>query len=787
MSAGERFLVTGLVQGVGFRPTVWRLAHSLALAGQVYNNAAGVVIELWGSVEARERFIRLLYEQKPPLARIDNVARQAINEPAPGGLFRIAESREGVMQTGVAPDAAICAACARETLNTPNTFNTSGRRSGYPFTNCTHCGPRLSIVAAVPYDRGNTSMVQFPLCRDCRSEYEDPADRRFHAQPIACPTCGPRVWLEDSQGKVELSSIGDPSAIAVQDTIAAAVEVLRSGAIIAIKGIGGFHLACDSGNPKAIALLRERKQRPSKPFALMAADIAQVRDYCELSVAEEELLTSPQAPVVLLKSLHRLPESLAPELDTLGFMLPYSPLHLLLMQGLGRPLVMTSGNTSGAPQCIDNREARNQLAKLADFWLMHDRKILNRVDDSLVRLMMAVPQLLRRARGYAPASLRLPAGFATAPEILALGGELKNTFCLLKNGEAVLSQYIGDLEQAPAFDAYQDSIERYLALFNAKPRQLVADLHPEYLSGKYADERGRRDGLSVMRVQHHHAHLAACMADNDLPLDHPAVLGIVLDGLGWGEDGSVWGGEFMLLDYRNYQRLGSLQPVPLLGGGQAIRHPWRNCFAQIDTTLGWNQCRSEFDGLELLDFLQEKPLTTLQQMVKQGINSPYSSSCGRLFDAVAAALGVCREGISYEGQAAIELEALSDTAATVAGYPFGILRKNGLLQLDQAPLWRALLLDLQSGECHAKMSYRFHQGLAVALVEMVEKLWTPESPRILLLSGGVFQNKVLLESVGRLAGERGFRVLCHHRVPANDGGLSLGQAVVAAARALDSD
>lgn len=774
---GERVLVTGLVQGVGFRPTVWRLAHSLVLAGQVYNNASGVVIELWGRAEARELFIRLLYEQKPRLARIDNVVRQPVNEPAPGGSFRITESRDGLMQTGVAPDAAVCTACARETLNTSNA---GGRRSGYPFTNCTHCGPRLSIVAAVPYDRGNTSMAQFPLCGDCRNEYEDPADRRFHAQPIACPSCGPRIWLEDSQGEIELSSIG------AEDTITAVVAALRKGAIIAIKGIGGFHLACDSGNPKAIALLRQRKQRPDKPFALMAADIIQIRDYSELDEAEIALLTSAQAPIVLLKSRHRLPEELAPGLDTLGFMLPYSPLHLLLMRELEHPLVMTSGNAPGAPQCIDNQEAREKLGNLADFWLMHDRKILNRVDDSVVRLMMGDRQLLRRARGYAPASLTLPPGFAAAPDILALGGELKSTFCLLKNGAAVLSQYIGDLEQAPTFDTYQNTIERYITLFAVRPRQLVADMHPEYLSSQYARERSCRDDVPLVRVQHHHAHLAACMADNNLPLDHPAVLGIVLDGLGWGEDGSAWGGEVMLLDYRNYKRLGSLQPMPLPGGSQAIRHPWRSCFAQIDMTLGWDQCRAEFDALELLDFLQEKPLTLLQQMVEQGINSPYSSSCGRLFDAVAAALGLCRERVSYEGQAAIELEALSDTATTGAGYAFSTCHKKGLLQLDQASLWKALLQDLQHGECHAKISYRFHQGLAVALVEMVEALWTPDNPRILLLSGGVFQNKILLELVVRLADERGFRVLCHHRVPANDGGLSLGQAVVAAARALDS-
>lgn len=778
--SGERLRISGVVQGVGFRPTVWRVARELGLAGRVCNDGAGVLIELWGTPEERESFIQQLKADKPPLAQIDTIAREPLKGPAKGGEFQIEASEGGEVRTGVAADAAVCASCAEETLNPQS------RRYRYSFTNCTHCGPRLSIVSAIPYDRRHTSMAQFPLCDDCAREYADPADRRFHAQPIACAACGPQVWLQDrQQQRIDAG---------FDDAVAVAIKAMRQGAILAVKGIGGFHLACDATNVEALKRLRERKQRPAKPFALMAADVAMIRRYCDVSEQEDALLRSSQAPIVLLKqhkqgqeekSQNALSDLLAPGLDTLGFMLPYSPLHLLLVKDFDGPLVLTSGNPRGQPQCTDNDDACQKLSDVADIWLLHNRAILNRVDDSVVWIAAGQPQLLRRARGYAPTPIKLPPGFSMAPEILALGGELKSTVCLLKRGEAVLSQYIGDLEDAVTFEDYQQTIDRYIRLFESKPQQLVADMHPEYLSTKHGVAWSQRDNLPLMQAQHHHAHVAACMADNGLPLEHSPVLGVVFDGLGWGEDGTVWGGEFLHVDYRAYRRLGSLCPVPLPGGTQAIRQPWRNTFAQIDATFGWAACREQFSDLSVVKFLQQQPLDTLQRMIERRINSPLTSSCGRLFDAVAAALNICGESISYEGQAAIELESCCVDLAAVDGYKFALEQRDGLLQLNPSPLWRALFDDLVRDEDIAVMAARFHAGLAAAVVAAVEALQAQfrVKPSI-ALSGGVFQNRTLLETVSCQLDRKGYRVLCHRQVPANDGGLALGQAVVAAARRL---
>lgn len=773
LTDGESIRVSGLVQGVGFRPTVWRIARQLNLVGSVYNDASGVVIHLWGSRDLRQRFIKLLQLEKPPLARIEQVTSQPLSEPRPSGLFEITDSRGGINQTSIASDAAVCQACIDETLDP------TSRRYRYPFTNCTHCGPRLSIVRTIPYDRANTSMDKFPLCKDCLQEYHDPGDRRFHAQPIACPTCGPRIWLEDRNGS-EL----DPYHFNAKDVIAAAVIAIRRGEIIAIKGIGGFHLVCDADNYEAIARLRARKNRPEKPFALMARDLSVVQQHCYVDEAEASVLSSPEAPIVLLKNRHLLPSILAPALTTLGFMLPYSPLHMLLLESLDNPLVMTSGNPQGSPQCIDNEDARNKLQSLADFWLMNDRDIVNRVDDSVVRFINQQPQILRRARGYAPAPVKLPKGFEQTPEVLALGGELKNTLCLVKNGQAILSQYIGDLEQPSALNTFEQTINQYLNLFDATPTMLAADLHPEYLSTKHAEQLAIDLSLPVERVQHHHAHMASCMADNGVELNSPPMLGIILDGLGWGEDNTIWGGEILLADYQDYQRMGCLKPVPLLGGTQAIRQPWRNCFAQLETTLGCGQFIEQYADLELISFLKKQPLNTLLCMIKLGINSPLSSSCGRLFDGVAAALGICRDGISYEGQAAIELEALADSITDDIGYTFDFESVNGVLQLSCRSLWQALLLDLQTDIAKKEIATRFHHGLANALITTIKQLWIDKYPRTVVLSGGVFQNKILLERVTQQLILADFEVLQHRQVPSNDGGLALGQAVVASARKL---
>ncbi len=778
--AAESIRARGLVQGVGFRPTVWRLAQGLGLAGDVCNDGEGALIRLWGPAADLDAFCAALHAQCPPLARIDVLERGPLAGAPPTDGFRIVASAAGAVRTGVVPDAATCAACAAEVADPAN------RRYRYPFTNCTHCGPRLSIVRAIPYDRANTSMDAFPLCAACAAEYADPADRRFHAQPNACPVCGPRVWLQDAAGQAM-----DPAGLGARDACEAASRLLAQGRILAIKGIGGFHLACDASNGVAVAELRRRKRRYAKPFALMARDLAVIRRYGAPDAAETALLTGPAAPVVLLEATgpEAVAAAVAPGQTTLGFMLPYSPLHLLLLADWDRPLVMTSGNLSDEPQCTDNGEAGQRLAGLADAYLLHDRAIVNRVDDSVVRVMDGAPRLLRRARGLAPAPIPLPPGFERAPPTLALGGELKATICLVKDGQAILSQHLGDLEEVTTALDYQRTIGLYLDLFGLEPRLLALDRHPGYRSTQIGQDWAARDGLDLMEVQHHQAHIAAVLADNAWPLDGGPVLGLALDGLGYGDDGTVWGGELLLADYRGFRRLGSLRPVPLPGGAKAMVEPWRNTYAQLAAVPGWEEVRSRWPDLDITRFLAAQPLGVLDTLMARGLNSPMSSSCGRLFDAVAAALGICREGISYEGQAAIELEASArpHLAGCGPGYGFDSVDGPAGLVLDPGPIWPALLGDLAGGGPVGVLAARFHLGLAAALVAATRRLADREGLTTCALSGGVFQNRTLFEAVAAGLRAEGLMVLAHRQVPANDGGLSLGQAVVAAARFLAGD
>ncbi len=774
---GEAIRVRGLVQGVGFRPTVWRLARDCGLAGDVRNDAEGVLIQVWGDLEARRRFIWRLGREAPPLSRIDALERAPLPGGAPGEQFRIIGSQTGAVRTGVVPDAATCGDCLHEVLDT------SDRRSGYAFTNCTHCGPRLSIVRRIPYDRGNTSMSKFDMCPACRSEYDNPADRRFHAQPNACQDCGPRLWLERAPG-VRVSIDGDP--------IEVTRHLLQSGYIVALKGIGGFHLACDATNPQTVAQLRARKQRWDKPFALMARDEDVVRRYCHLTQPEAALLRSSAAPIVLLSASgrERLAEAVAPGQRCLGFMLPYSPLHHLIMAGLDAPIVLTSGNRSEEPQCIGNDDSRERLAGIADVFLLHDRDIVNRVDDSVIRLIAGAPAVVRRARGYAPTSLRLPRGFGAAPPVLGCGGELKNTFCLLKDGSAILSQHLGDLENAAANAAYRETLDLYLELFGHQPRVVAIDAHPEYLPSKFGRERAAGGGgCRLVTVQHHHAHLAACLAENGVALDTDQVVGLALDGIGYGDDGTLWGGEFLLVDYRGYRRLGALASVPMPGGTRAIREPWRMAYAHLTRSCEWSRVESEYGDLPFFRALTDKPLRTLSGMMASGFNSPMTSSCGRLFDAVAAVVGL-RQTVSYEAQAAIELEAAVDAdALSDEGYPFALTIGDALPRVDARPMWEALLQDLHAGSPIGSVAARFHTGLAAALVRMLDHLatrlrgaWTGR----IALSGGVFQNAILSEALIQRLEAKGLEVLRHSQVPANDGGLSLGQAAIAAARAVES-
>lgn len=770
---GQHIRVTGVVQGVGFRPFVWRLARECGIDGSVCNDAGGVSIQAWGSCESLAHFARCLQTEPPPLARIEAVECTVLDAAPPAeSAFRITGSRTGKVRTGVAADAATCCECLAEVLNPAD------RRYRYPFTNCTHCGPRLSIVRAIPYDRANTSMAAFDMCPACQAEYEDPANRRFHAQPNACPVCGPRLWLEDGQGQPLTLAPGC-------DAVETAARLIRQGQIVAIKGLGGIHLACDAGNEAAVARLRQRKQRYAKALALMARDLEMVRRYAEVSAGEAALLENPAAPIVVLDAGGEpLATGVAPGQTGLGFMLPYTPLHHLLLRSLERPVVMTSGNRSDEPQAIANDEARQRLGPIADAWLLHDREILNRLDDSVLRIAAGQPRFLRRARGYAPEAIRLPRGFESSGSILAMGGELKSTFCLLQAGQARLSPHIGDLEEATTLRDYRHALTLYRRLFDFRPTRVVVDGHPDYHSTALGQALARDEAIPLDSVQHHHAHIAACLADNDIPLDAGPILGVALDGLGLGEDGTLWGGEFLRADYTGFERLAHFQPVPLPGGVQAMREPWRNTFAQIHHALGWERVNSDYAGLDIVRFLDGKPLASLKVMVDRGLNSPMSSSCGRLFDAVAAAIGVCRERALHEGQAAIELESLAMTEfhrQVSRGYPASF--DEGRV-LSWRPLWTALLDDLGRGTAAAVIAARFHQGLARAIAGAAETLCAEHGLDTVALGGGVFQNCLLLEGIDERLRKAGLRVLIPRKVPANDGGLSLGQAAIGAARSI---
>lgn len=771
--AGVAIRVRGLVQGVGFRPTVWRLARAHGLVGEVLNDGQGVLIRAWGNRHALADFEVALRDEAPPLARIHSIERSDLLTRAPSEEFRIVGSESGEVGTGVVPDAVTCPQCLADIRDPTN------RRYRYPFTNCTHCGPRLSIVRAIPYDRATTSMAVFPMCGACRSEYEDPSDRRFHAQPNACPTCGPRVWLEDSGGIVRALPAGS-------DAIAGAAALIRAGAILAVKGIGGFHLACDACNAEAVARLRKRKQRYHKPFALMARDMEMVRVYAKVNGAELSLLESAAAPIVVLERLRSAPElapDVAPEQSSLGFMLPYTPLHHLLLQDLETPIVLTSGNRSDEPQVVGNEEARARLATIADHWLIHDREIVNRLDDSVARVAAGSPRLVRRARGYAPAPIALAPDLASAQRVLAMGAELKATFCMLTEGQAIVSQHIGDLEDAATHADYRASLALYRDLFRFDPNLIAVDAHPNYLSTQWGAKLARDLGVPLVEVQHHHAHVASCLAEHQVPLAARPVLGIVLDGLGLGEEGALWGGEFLLASYTHSQRLAAFAPVPLVGGAKAMREPWRNAFAHISQFVGLDAFFARYPDLPITRLITEKPVATLETMMARGLNAPPASSAGRLFDAVAAVLGISPEATSFEGQAAVGLETLAALATGAASDAYRAEIIDGApLTLSWGPLWHAILEDLSHGVDRANIAARFHAGLAEAIGALVQRLRVQHPIDTVVLGGGVFQNRLILESMTHVVRRQGLQVLSPRLAPANDGGLSLGQAAIAEAR-----
>lgn len=775
--------VRGTVQGVGFRPAVWRLARENELVGHVLNDSRGVLIRATGEKKRIARFLSCLEANPPPLSCIESLDIHHLDEVVTFEGFCIASSIGGETRTNVTADAATCPACWAEVLDERE------RRYRYPFTNCTHCGPRISIVTGVPYDRTRTTMAAFAMCKACAAEYHEPADRRFHAQAIACPECGPKLWLE----LLDASISADQLSLAPLD---AAVRQIKDGKIVAIRGLGGFHLACDATNGSAVDRLRARKRRFGKPFALMARDKTVIQRFASISPLESELLHSPAAPIVLLRAggPQRLPASVAPNLGTLGFMLPYTPLHRLILEEFDVPLVMTSGNISHEPQVTDNAEVRVKLGAIADSVLLHNRDIANRIDDSVVRVMGSRATTLRRARGFAPSPIALPKGFADGPEVLAFGGELKSTFCLVKDGAAILSQHQGDLEDAATFDDYQKNLELYCELYSCRPRVFAADTHPEYLSSKLARERAS-GGAVLHGIQHHHAHIASAMVENGRELDAPPVLGVVLDGMGFGDDATLWGGEFLQADYRNFRRLAALKPVAMVGGAQAVHEPWRNTYAHLIAAFGWEAFQRDFGDLELARYLAGKPRAIIDRMLTSAVNVPAASSCGRLFDAAAAAVGLCADRVLFEGQAAMEFEDLVDDDARAAARSRGFYSfcqttsKTGLETLEPRPMWQALLEDLRSGTPASVISARFHLGLAIAVADMAVRLARQSDTEpidTVVLTGGCFQNKTLMEACVTHIDESGLTCLTQSQVPMNDGGLALGQAAIAAAREIDA-
>jgi len=768
---GRAIRVRGIVQGVGFRPTIWRLARQHRLTGEVWNDGLGVMIRAFGSDEDLEEFILQISLQLPPLARLDSLEVKALDEQPQSNEFRIVASRHNGVETPIAADAATCADCLADIADPGN------RRYRYPFTNCTHCGPRLSIIRKVPYDRCHTSMAEFAMCSQCQREYDNPADRRFHAQANCCPDCGPKVWLEDQHGQ----------QLDCADPLTQAAELIRQGYIIAIKGLGGFHLACNATDADAVNRLRERKRRYAKPFALMA-DAITITRYALMDEEETRALHDKAAPIVLLTAKgETLAPGVAPDDDKLGFMQPYTPLHALLLQELDEPIVLTSGNISDEPQCTDNDEAREKLTGIADYLLLHDRAIVNRLDDSVARLMDGKMRVLRRARGYSPEALLLPPGFEQAGNILAMGAELKNSFCLLKNGQAVVSQHIGDLENAAVQRDYRNAIDLYKSLYGFKPQCIAVDNHPGYLSTQYGQTLAETDAAVLVPVQHHHAHLAACLAEHGVALNAPPVLAAIFDGLGMGDDGTLWGSEFLLGDYRGYTRLGHFQPIALPGGTQAMREPWRNTYAQFSYYFDWETLQRDYADLDIIKLLASKPLAMLTTMISKNLNSPPSTSCGRWFDAFAATLGLHSEQVYYEGQAAIALEILATPLfADEQAYPqaWAIDRSGELSVLSWQGLWLAVLADLKRGADKARIAARIHHSLIAATVELLSEISRQTGIDRIVLSGGVFQNRLLLEGVSGELRRHGKTVLSPQRYPMNDGGLALGQAVIAAARSI---
>jgi hydrogenase maturation protein HypF len=812
---GIHIHINGIVQGVGFRPFIYGLASRFNLAGWVRNTSAGVDIDVEGDAQSLNAFIESIREQAPPLAHIDNIT---VESRLPSGVkeFKIvhSETLSDAFQP-ISPDVSICVDCLQEL------FDPNDRRYLYPFINCTNCGPRFTIIKDIPYDRPKTTMAGFELCADCFNEYTDPLDRRFHAQPVACPICGPKVWLEyegkvmgiASSGKSNQKKSKKPNGKNFNSvsSIRSVQKMLVQGKIVAIKGLGGFHIACDALNPVAVTELRQRKLRVDKPFALMMPDLATIELHCHINEDEKSLLESNERPIVILR---RRPDSnivtqVSPGQKNVGVMLPYTPLHYLLFARFGdqnlinskydppSALVMTSGNLKEEPIAITNSEARERLILLADAFLMHDRPIGMRCDDSVTRILNPTTKevhavkknrnfpshfSIRRSRGYAPFPVNLP---FQSPPILATGAELKNTFCITRDQYAFLSQHIGDMENYETLKSFEEAIIHFEKLFRIHPEVIAYDLHPNYLASRYAQERIKKEEIPGIGVQHHHAHIAACMADNDLNGEEP-VIGVSFDGIGYGEDGAIWGGEFLLTDYDDYQRPYHIMYTPLPGGDQAIKEPWRMALAWLyQAGIEWT------DMLPPVIYAKSKSDTStnyidlLQRQIQTSTNAPLTSSVGRLFDAVASLAGI-KQVINYEGQAAIELETISDPSEK-SSYPFEI-KSNPLEQnssdvfpkiIDPTPMFRSITVDIANKIPTSIIAAKFHNTLANVVIQTCQLLRSISDIDTVVLSGGVWQNITLLNNTERNLRKENFKVFIHHKVPTNDGGLALGQAIIA--------
>lgn len=750
--------VKGKVQGVGFRPFVWQLATELDLYGNVSNDSLGVLIHLWSTPIKSNQFIEQLNQRCPPLAKINSITVSQYNWTQPPDQFTIISSQNGEIDTLIVPDAATCDCCLQE-LNTA-----SDRRYHYPFINCTHCGPRFTIIEQIPYDRPNTTMAKFKLCPFCQHEYDNPNNRRFHAQPTACPHCGPHIWVSSKNGNI----LAEKSR-----SIDFIIEKLEHGHIIAIKGIGGFHLACDALKDQVVQQLRQRKRRPHKPLAIMLPNeswLTQcVRPDIDLASLVQQL-KSPAAPIVLVPNHPNSPISqyIAPDLNEIGIMLPSNPLHHLLLQRYQKPLVMTSGNINNHPPALTNEQALSTLKTVADYWLLHDRDIIQRADDSVIKITTNKLETIRRARGYVPDVINLPSDFNSSLLILAMGADRKNTFCLLKSSQAIVSQHFGNLTTPNISQQYQDTLNLWLKIYQPKLNLIVVDAHPNYISHTIGLELSQRLNIPLLTVYHHHAHIAACLAEHHYPLQGKPVVGIVLDGLGYGPNQSLWGGECLITDYKSCQHFGGLPAVALPGGDLAAKQPWRNLLAHLIKFVdNWSQIA------EIRNIPQEN-IELLTLAIHQNINSPLASSTGRLFDAIAAALGIAPKQISWEGEAACKLESLAcqySGATPTVNMPL-----NNDMTLDLKSFWQQWL-NLKASP--AERAYAFHAALANGMAELAKVAAQQHQLSTIVLSGGVMHNQLLRKLIQQALPD--YQLLFPSQFPANDGGIALGQAVIATA------